>query len=127
MGVSEPLETEEPYTIQKPTGKTHIFFFFSEFIILIRTLSGRLLRIGCRGIRDGIETVSYADFGNLYHVVVKREQHGRGHYVLFECSVVEKKRILLPNMVLCKNAVQINSESLLLLFCVIIKSMQMNE
>lgn len=21
MGVSEPLETEEPYTVQKPTGK----------------------------------------------------------------------------------------------------------
>lgn len=31
VGVSEPLETEEPYTIQKPMGKPHVFFIFDVF------------------------------------------------------------------------------------------------
>jgi len=28
VGVSEPLETEEPYTVQKPMGKPHVFMIF---------------------------------------------------------------------------------------------------
>lgn len=35
VGVSEPLETEEPYTVQKPMGKPHVFIIIIIIIIFI--------------------------------------------------------------------------------------------
>lgn len=86
-------------------------------IILLEFLKRflRLLRVGRRRIRDGVQTITDSNFRHHY-VMVEGEQHGRRHIVVFERCVIEEERILLPNLVLRENFVQINTNYVFFFF-----------